>query len=193
MGFFGVFSCLPQIAGMVLEHLIIIFPSLSSDNFYSRVNFNCMYWEALNSYANISLTGTILQWWKISAVSSGWQPALYLCCLSRRVSQGPFSLPGPDQSILPYTMLLSWQYEEIGEGLAGCYSVFPECLAQHLKSFPTKPMSKLSAKWFCSILVCVWFDKDNTRNSSCWIIDARFNDGRNYGLNWRFSVELVYE
>lgn len=172
MGFFGVVSCLPQIAGMVSEHLIIIFPSLSSDNFYSWVNFNCKYWEALNSYADISLTGTILQWWKISAVSSGWQPALYLCCLSRRVSQGPFSFPGPDQSVLPYTMLLSWQYEEIGEGLAGCYSVFLECLAQHLKSFPTKPMSKLSAKWFCTILLCVWFDKDSAINSSCWIIDA---------------------
>lgn len=59
-GLLWAFSCLPQIAGMVSEHLIIIFSSLSSDNFYSWVNFNCKYWEALNSYADISLIGTIL-------------------------------------------------------------------------------------------------------------------------------------
>jgi purine-cytosine permease-like protein len=57
----GSFFCVPQIAVMVSEHLIISFPSFSSDNIYSWVNFNCKYLEALNSYANIALTGTILQ------------------------------------------------------------------------------------------------------------------------------------
>jgi len=61
VGFFGVFFCVLQIAVMVSEHFIIIFPSLSSDNIYSWVNYNCKYWEALNSYADIALTGTILQ------------------------------------------------------------------------------------------------------------------------------------
>lgn len=128
---------------------------LGSSQFLCRYSFD---WNHLAVTKNIS---------SIKSMTICTIPVLLVVASVTR----SFLFTQPDQSVLPCTMPLSWQYEEIGEGLGSFYSVFLECLAQYLKSFATKAMSNLSAKWFCRILLCVWFDKDAAINCSCWILD----------------------